>query len=412
MGINSLNPVQLHQMLKNSILITFVVLTFFPSSILALSSYSLRVSDNKIIQIDGSQFIPYGISIYGGLEDVDFTDNLPNIDAQIKAAVTYWHANTIRLQVSEDNLFSNINKKLGYNTKFMKELQREVNLARSLNQIVVINDQTEFTSNFPLPTVKTVKFWKQISSVFGNNPYIIYDLFNEPRLDSLKLSNISKRHSVMLGNLSVNKANYSNFVKRNNHPKQSVWSIWKYGGIYNGINYIGEQALVDDIRSWKVNNIIWVEGPFWAQTLPSKNNLLKGANIVYSFHHINLNNPKSWNFISRLAQIRPVVDGEWAQYQSPWQECFVQAPTQTPNYLKFLNIYHIGLIAWSLQPGSLVKGSTSIVPKNNNTESDTSNPANLSIPSSFSNDYECNNQFGQGAGQLIQQYFKVNSKQL
>ena len=147
MGINSLNPVQLHQMLKNSILITFVVLTFFPSSILALSSYSLRVSDNKIIQIDGSQFIPYGISIYGGLEDVDFTDNLPNIDAQIKAAVTYWHANTIRLQVSEDNLFSNINKKLGYNTKFMKELQREVNLARSLNQIVVINDQTEFTSN-------------------------------------------------------------------------------------------------------------------------------------------------------------------------------------------------------------------------------------------------------------------------
>ncbi len=390
---------------KSLLLITLVAIVFYPSSISALYANSLTVSGNKIVKNDSSQFIPYGISIYGGLEDIDYRDNLANIDAQIKAAVYYWHTNTIRLQVSEDNLFLNINKKIGYNQGFMNELIREVNLARNLNQVVVINDQTEFTSNTPNPTQKTVRFWRIVSTEFANQSNVIFDLFNEPRLDNLRSINSKSVHGLMIGNLPINRTLYRSFVHPKKTIKKTVWQIWKYGGKIDKTEYIGMQDLVNEIRGWHVNNIIWIESPYWAQRLPGARFVISGNNIVYSYHHINLNRPSSWSFIGKFASNHAVVDGEWAQYQSPWQECFIKAPQETPDYLNYLEFHGIGLIAWSLQPGSLVFGNNSVVPNNTNSVSDTTNPALLAKPSVFSSDYDCNNQFGQGAGQLIQQYF-------
>lgn len=370
---------------------------------------SFRVVGSQVLKPDGTPYIPKGISIYGGLEDSDYAENLPNIDAQIKASALYWHTNTIRLQVAESNLLSGLKKGQPYNLKFMNELKREVDLARSLNQAVVINDQTEFTNNTSAPTAMTVKFWQIMSETFGNQPYIIFDLFNEPRLDSQTVRQ-SSFQSQLIRRLLVKRIARSAHKR---HPQRSVnntiWHVWKYGGTVNGTKYVGMQTLVNQIRARGVDNLIWVEGLFWGQSLPPNAYLLSGSNIEYAYHHINLNHESDWSFIGRFASRRPVVDGEWSQYQSPWQECYAKAPKTVPQYLAYLKAHGIGLIAWSLQAGSLLKGNPHIIPANNNSPADPKSVVRLQTPSRFIGKYRCNNQFGQGAGELIKHYFSQNN---
>jgi hypothetical protein len=336
--------------------------------------------------------------------------NIPNIKAQIEAAVKYWHSNTIRLQVAESNLFTYGVKSKKYNKKFLKQVISEVNLARRLNQVVVINDQTEFTNNTPNPTLMTSKFWNVIGKTFSHNPYVIFDLFNEPRLDNLKLHKTT--HSdYPLGFLRLKRIVHKRSFTINRTNPNKIWSIWKYGGYVNKVNYIGMLTLVNQIRHDGVNNLIWVESPYWGQRLPPiKRYLISGTNIVYSYHHINLNYPSSWRAISAFSKDHAVVDGEWAQYQSPWAECYSHAPLNTPKYLNFLQANKIGLIAWSLQAGSLIKGNPHIIPSNVNSLIDTKNPNALRNPSRFPRHYLCNDHFGYGAGRLILRYFSNNSK--
>ena len=372
-------------------------------------SNSFQVAGNQVLKPGGSPYIPEGISVYGGLEDTDYAENLANIDAQIKAAAAYWHTNTIRLQVAESNLFVGLKKGQQYNPKFLNEIKREVTLARSLNQAVVINDQTEFTNNAPAPTVMTVKFWQIMSETFGNQPYIIFDLFNEPRLDGQTVRQSSVQNKL-IGRFLVRK--FIRYSPKHHHKrpvKNSIWQIWKYGGTVDDAQYVGMQTLVNQIRAKGANNLIWAEGLFWGQALPPDQYLLSGSNIEYAYHHINLNHASDWTFIGRLSSQRPVVDGEWSQYQSPWQECYARAPETTPKYLAYLKAHGIGLIAWSLQAGSLLKGNPSIVPANNNSPADPKSASQLQTPSRFDSRYRCDNQFGQGAGELIKRYYSQNS---
>ncbi len=368
----------------------------------------LNVVGNNIISSNGQTYIPEGISVYGGLEDTDYMENTANIDAQIIAAAKYWHANTIRLQIAESNLFNNITPGKTYNNKFLRAIVNQVILAQSLHMAVVINDQTEFTSNTPNPSVMTVKFWKVMSQTFKNWPYIIFDLFNEPRLGG-----VISVHGKLASNNRPVFPGFPLYSKRLHPASQSTtaitWNVWKYGAQVNGVTYIGMQTLVNQIRGYGANNLIWVEGPNEARELPSNNYLIKGSNIVYSIHHPNLNNSSSWNQIGNISKITPVVDGEWAQYQSPWAECFSRAYTNTPLYLNYLHNHGVGIIAWSLQAGSLVKDKGYSIPSNLNTPSSPKIANDLKNPSKLSPNYDCGYEFGQGVGQLLQNYFSLYS---
>lgn len=372
-----------------------------------MSTKTLAVQKNQVLFSNGQPYIPYGISIYGGFEQTNYDINFANISAQITAAAKYWHANTIRLQVAESNLFTNITPGKTYNDIFLQALVNQVNLATSLKLVVVINDQTEFTSNNPYPTLETANFWKIMSQTFGNQPNIIFDLYNEPRNNN-RLNHQFVHHTLHQTNTAYLKSRQSTAIKIS---KTQTWNLWKNGGNYKGNTYIGMQTLVDQIRNDGINNIIWVEGPDQARVLPNSNNLLNGSNIVYSYHHPNLNNPASWTQIASLASVVPVVDGEWAQYQSPWVECYSDAYTNVPVYLNFLHNHGIGLIAWSLQAGSLLKSSGRIKPTNLNNLQSPKLAVALKNPNNLLPNYECGDSYGQGAGQLLQNYFNKYSVQ-
>ena len=373
------------------------------------NTVQFKVIGNRVISSNGALYIPEGISVYGGLEDTDYGENVANIDAQIIAAAQYWHANTIRFQISESNLFINSSHGESYNTQFLQAIINQVNLAQSLNMVVVLNDQTEFTSNTPNPTAVTTKFWKVMSQTFKGRSSVIFDLFNEPRLESANSSKgtiTANNRPIFLGGVPP----HANRLHHTTHTiSASTWNIWKNGGQVNGVAYVGMQTLVNQIRSYGVKNLIWVEGPNQARELPSAIYLIKGSNIVYSIHHPNLNNPSSWDQIGNLSKIAPVVDGEWAQYQSPWAECYSHAYTNAPLYLNYLQSHGVGIIAWSLQAGSLLQDNAYIIPTNLNTPNSPKNASDLQSPSKLLPTYDCGIKFGQGVGQLLQNYFSINS---
>jgi hypothetical protein len=368
----------------------------------------LHVTGNQMLTASGSRFIPEGVSVYGGLEDADYKQNIPNDDAQIEAAALYWHANTVRLQVAESNLFSHLKKGQSYNTEFLSSLKKQVALIQSFGMVAVINDQTEFTSKIPNPTSETSKFWQVVGSTFRSNPGVMFDIFNEPRLtrssgtnstiNQDELSHLFDGH--MLKILSGNATRLTS---------AQVWNIWRNGGHENSVAYVGMQSIVNTIRQRGISNVIWVEGPYTARVLPEGKQLLVGTNLVYSIHHPNLDKPTSWNAIGTLAATHAVVDGEWAQYQSLRPECYDRAYTTAPRYLKYLQQNHIGVIAWSLQEGSLLSGNGQVRPTDTNTPSDPSRLQVFETPSRLLANYVCSKRSGEGAGQLIQQYFSKNS---
>lgn len=368
----------------------------------------LRAVGNKVLTANGQQYIPEGISIYGGLEAPDYDANTTNNLAQIQASFQYWHANTVRLQVAESNLFSQLKKGQTYNPRFMAALSQQVNYAQSLGMAVVINDQTEFTSNSPSPTTRTSRFWRVVATHFKSSPYVIFDIFNEPRLTSS--SNINRLASDTSPSPVVSArliAYHEPAVPMN---QKQAWKVWRNGGSVNGTVYVGMQTLVNQIRDTGASNLIWVEGTYGARRLPPKEYLLYGSNLVYAIHHPNLNNPRSWHTIGRLAAVRPVVEGEWAQYESSWAECYSHAYTNAPKYLSYLHAHNIGIIAWSLQANSLLQGKSSTgQPHNLNPSSAPKLASELATPNELTPSYACGNRHGQGVGQLLQNYFARNS---
>ena len=67
----------------------------------------------------------------------------------------------------------------------------------------------------------------------------------------------------------------------------------------------------------------------------------------------------------------------------------------------------IGLIAWSLQPGALVRGPAGVDSvEDGNDFRFTQNPYDLAVPTVMKPRYGCNNASrGQGAGALVQDFF-------
>ncbi|HUD07979.1 MAG TPA: cellulase family glycosylhydrolase [Candidatus Saccharimonadales bacterium] len=375
---------------------------------LAAVNGALKVVSNHVLTTDGKIYVPEGISVYGGLEDANYMENLANDNAQIIAAAKYWHANTIRLQVAEGNLFTIHTRGKSYNNEFLQTLIKQVNLAHSHGMAVVINDQTEFTSRISGPTIETSKFWKIISNTFKNQPFVIFDLFNEPNYKKVIKSDVQPTGFTIYRIFGV-----AGKTVRQHHKSQissnKIWNIWENGGRLNGISYLGMQTLVNQIRSYDVNNIIWIEGPNQARYLPNSSQLINGSNIVYSIHHPNLNNPVSWDAIGNLSSIAPVVDGEWAQYESTRPECYSLAYTNAPLYLNYLHQHNVGVIAWSLQANSLLQGNRFAAPTNTNIPNDPTDATALKKPNKIFSSYSCSNIYGQGVGQLIQSYFEQNS---
>ena len=324
-----------------------------------------HVSGAKVTGAHGQVFVPYGITV-SGLANPGYLDILSLDHAKIEATASFWCANTVRLQISQDSLVGPNGTKLA--RRFLHAIEGEVRLAEKRGLVVVLNDQTEDLGFQPAPTQVTVAFWKQLSRVYKNDKQVIFDLFNQPRIEPNARCGLT-----------------------------SDWRFWRRGGRYRGKTYVGMQALVDDVRADGAHNLLWVEGPCYANSLSGLgSHRISGHDIVYAFQHPRGDHDTAqwyedfgWLIFRHIA---PVVDAEWTNYAAAKSECWTNAPTAAPAYLRYLRVRGIGLTAYQLKDGLLIR------------------TANLDDPTrivtSGRRKWRCRNGLDQGIGTILLSEFR------
>lgn len=361
------------------------------------------VDRTNILDGNGRVFISYGATLstpqyYPGT----YTDNgtndtgLTETEAQIKAIADGWCGNTVRLQIEQDMLVGTDGDTL--NTAYLGFVKTIVSYAKQQGLAVVLNDQTEpgaaadTTLNEPLPSKATEAFWHQMDSVYAHDPMVIYDLFNEPR---------------------------PNEFYATTQPEATLWNDWMKGGTYsysyNGTTYkesaIGMQALADYVRADGAKNLYWIETAGNLDEIienPGTYMINGDGPLAYEYHHTTNDGVARTeaNWDAQFGDVvkdnmAPVVDGEWTNYSSftGWRasngdsgECWADAPTTVPQYLEYMQNLGIGMTVWTLGKGLMV--------------SPNAKPGDYTIPTTMLSNWSCNTGLGQGAGQLVQNWFK------
>ena len=341
------------------------------------------VHGTKVLAKNGSPFISYGMTV-SGLQEGNWIQLIPLDLEAIAATADDWCANTVRIQVNQDLLLGPTGT--SFDPQYMAAIESEVSLAESYNLVVVLNDET----NFSRPTVRhyqadptpgTEVFWKDMTEVYGNDPQMIFDLYNEPRTSVPDM------------------------------PPATLWRLWLDGGTFKGVHYaFGMAALAAYVRyTAGARNLFWIEGPRYSLSFAGMlhyHALIHVSGVVYSIHHAQgKHDVKAWNaaFGYLVTEgIAPVVNGEFTNYEpapNPKIDlipgyCWPNAPTAVPLYLQYLTDLGIGVSAYQLVPGWLIKSDrrlgspTSINPKTWNCQPDRETEPD------------------QSAGELIMAYFK------
>jgi len=354
-----------------------------PSCGNAVGPFTVR--GTKVLGAGGATFVSYGTTV-SGLQNPNWEASL-NLDLQeIASTANDWCANTVRLQLSQDNLLGPSGT--GFNQAYMNAIKAEVLTAESDNLVVVLNDSTEYTAAVWMaelgPTPATEIFWKDLTKVYGQDPQVIFDLFNEPRMYYSGMS-----------------------------PAQE-WKLWLNGGNFLGSDYpFGMAGLARYVRATlHAKNLFWIEGPRYSFSFAGmlrEGAALKVSGVVYAGHHpAGPRDASGWyaDFGYLVTQgIAPVVDGEWTNYEPPPTiqatmmptSCWPDAPTTVPAYLRYLSSMGIGLNVYALQPGYMIKSY------DNMGDPTTINAGTWSCQSNHEREP------GQGAGSLVMAWFKQNN---
>lgn len=340
-----------------------------------------HVDGKRILDAHGNTFVPYGVQLDGIL----FAQTNWRTDGaltylthdQLLAAHDFWHSNTVSLQIGSKALFA----QAPYDAAYLAALDQTVAWATQLgmNTLLVLQYEGYGNSAQVLPTQDTSAAWRVLASHYKNNAAVFFDLFNEPNPTALS----------------------------GGDDTESIWSLWQHGGTLAGNVYVGLQQLVDTVRGSGAANLVFVDGLATGEDialLPA--HLITGKNVVYAIHpylsaqHRTESDWDTW-FGNAATGNFPVVADEWSEYQSDANECFSDAPTIVPRFLAYLRRHEIGLLAYALFPGLLIRGW------------DFRNPTAFDEPT-----YTCRatplanfDSRAQGSGQLLKAYFVGNSVQ-
>lgn len=387
----------------------------------AVGPFHVVPGTSRVENAAGQVFIPYGITVPGLANWGHGWQKTLGLDIQkINATADDWCANTVRLQVSQDNLLGVAGNH--FYTAYMNAIDEEVKAAEDAGLVVVINDQTEtapqdIQSYQQDPTPGTEKFWKDIIAAkspsptdpgvtYGSDPQVIFDLFNEPRAPTGIPGTAPPAPPPTPGS----------------GPSQAMWNLWADG---SPGKYVGMKKLASDLRADGASNLFWLEGPDYASTFADMEHqgaLLTTPNVVYAFHHpTGPHNTANWytqfGYLTKTKPFEPVVDGEWTNYE-PFRtkphgpvaggtgansECWSDGYKTVPTYLSYLAKLGIGMTAYQLADGLLT-----------NPDSDHPNQQGFgTVPTNIGPGYSCSVQSGPtqwGFGYLIEEWYLAHNR--
>ena len=299
------------------------------------ASQGMRVTKNQLRK-DGSLFIPHGFNMIGVLAPPGCNQRLSIIAKEHfgqteMTAAKQWHANILRFQISQSGLSTTNSSKL---SQYITQIEHSVSLARANGFVVILSMQDQHLGcgiAHPLPNAATVTAWQHIAPHFAKDPYVMFELFNEPQ----------------------------------NNTTTIGWNQWLNGGSTPLSNYgshsIGQQTLLNDIRTTGANNVVIADGAGFAEELqgiPMLQDIRSGRGIAYAVHpytYTEKSEQTAWNTrFGYLTATVPVIATEW-HYKL--NQCGTKAQTLAPTFLSYLQSHHIGILAHAFDvPGFIITG--------------------------------------------------------
>lgn len=300
-------------------------------------------------QLDGQPFTPQGFSMIGLLRPDGCTSTEGSGKrarasfgaAELAAARDGWHANTVRLQLSNRGLDP---QDPIYQAAYVQRVLDGVALARGMGLVVVLSMQDQAIgcgAAHPMPYPATQRAWATIAPYFAQDPYVVLELYNEPR----------------------------------NPSTAAGWAQWLGGGPTPTDNLgepvVGHQALVDQLRGLGATNVLIADGANAAgqlQGIPTLADPL--GQVAYAVHpyYFKVSNVStlatdtaSWDQrFGYLTATAAVIATEW---NAGAAACTTGAAQRVPDFLAYLDAAGIPLLAQAFDlPGTMVTDLTTWTP--------------------------------------------------
>ncbi len=294
---------------------------------------SLKVEGTQIVNSKGNPVLLRGVNI-ASLEWS--SDGQGRVLKSVQTAIHDWHANIIRLPLSQDRWFGHGPEQDGNYAPYRSLVAQIVDLCATNNCYIILDlhwsDCGQWGRNIgqhSMPDSNSVTFWQSMAPIYANNPAVLFDLYNEPH--------------------------------------DTTWVTWLRGGMVTDtpntrweeetpIRYqaVGMQKLLDTVRGVGAKNLVVAGGLQWAYDFSGILNGYQltdpGGNGVVYANHCYDNKKESVNaWITKMewasAQI-PVIVTEFGGKSGPSR--VIPSDNWLKHVLSALDDHHWSWTAWDL----------------------------------------------------------------
>lgn len=272
----------------------------------------LHVEGNKIFDRTGRQVMLTGVNC----ASLEWLSNPEKLVETVNYALDEWHANIIRLPLSQDRWFGFGGDQQGTDESGdrYRAIVDEIitNVAKRKKYLIIDLHRSncgswgEFISG-NMPDMNSLVFWKDIACRYGNHPNVLFGIFNEP----FKVSWDCWRDG---GEVTVEYApqNIGNQIMRDESGEPVLEKITYYAP--------GLQKMVDTVRAVGAKNIAIVAGLDWGYELDGVDRGYtiddRGGNgIMLDSHEYPWKELDNWDKLVDVVNDRyPILIGECGHY--------------------------------------------------------------------------------------------------
>jgi len=292
------------------------------------TSGELKVVGNQVLNANGTAVWLQGVCV----DSMQWSAG-ENILWSTRVALDEWKANIIRLPIDEKFWFGHGNgQEPGDETNYRTLVDAVVRLVAARGAHVILD-----LHSFGAPTQVHVAFWQDAAKRYGNNPAVLFELFNEP-------------HGIS-------------------------WKVWRDGGDFNSGDHIvadegaaendikvigntstGMQALVDVVRATGAQNIVIVGGVDWSYDLTGVVDGFalddRGGNgMIYVSHVYPWKSGWEKKFLVAAKRFPIIITEVGCQpTPMPWQKTTEDPATWAPDMLGLIQKHRLHWTGFSFHP--------------------------------------------------------------
>ena len=265
------------------------------------------VAGNQILDQNGNPVIFRGVNRNG----LDYKPTLYWGGWNDIAAMGDWGASIVRLELSEDFWLP---QSCLYDPNYAKLVDAEVTMIHAKGMVALLDLHSSLSTTIcpsapqrqPMADSHALDFWRSVAARYKDQPYVAFDLFNEP-------VNVSPQ-------------------------------VWRNGGAMHGWQAAGMQQMYDAVRATGATNLVFVSGLQFAFDLtPALLDPLDGYGIVFAPHvyydgACSIMDPRAPSVWGPVGAVYPIVITEFG------------TPCPTGIYpasvIAYAELHHYGWIAY------------------------------------------------------------------